>query len=136
MLPILQFSNICMWVRSLWCHGVCIFTNALPWDKLVEYRQVMMMIQPRVALVMVGQAQPLPWLKRDTLAQQTWEYVPFAIKISSPSPTNQQKLGLGLSRGGKKNLNPLAHPNLSTNCLPKLTYLINGQMGASPIRPN
>ena len=41
-----------------------------------------------------------------------------------------------MTRGGKKNPNPLAHPNPSTNCPPKLTYLINGQMGASPIRPN
>ena len=39
-------------------------------------------------------------------------------------------------RGGKKNPNPLAHPNPLTNCPPKPTYLINGQMGASPIRPN
>ena len=39
-------------------------------------------------------------------------------------------------RGGKKNPNPLAHPNPPTNCPPKPTYLINGQMGASPIRPN
>ena len=40
------------------------------------------------------------------------------------------------SRGGKKNPNPLVHPNPPTNCPPKPTYLINGQMGASPIRPN
>ena len=39
-------------------------------------------------------------------------------------------------RGGKKNPNPLAHPNPLTNCPPKPTYLINGQMGVSPIRPN
>jgi hypothetical protein len=39
-------------------------------------------------------------------------------------------------RGGKKNPNPLAHPNPPTNYPPKPTYLINGQMGASPIRPN
>jgi hypothetical protein len=38
--------------------------------------------------------------------------------------------------GGKKSPNPLAHPNSLTNCLTKPTYLINGQMGASPIRPN
>ena len=43
---------------------------------------------------------------------------------------------LVLVRGGKKNPNPLAHPNPPTNCPPKPTYLINGQMGASPIRPN
>ena len=41
-----------------------------------------------------------------------------------------------ISRGGKKNPNPLAHPNPSTNCPTKPTYLINRQMGASPIRPN
>ena len=40
------------------------------------------------------------------------------------------------TRGGKKNPNPLVHPNPPTNCPPKPTYLINGQMGASPIRPN
>ena len=39
-------------------------------------------------------------------------------------------------RSGKKNPNPLAHPNPLTNCPTKPTYLINGQMGASPIRPN
>ena len=43
---------------------------------------------------------------------------------------------LGAGRGGKKNPNPLAHPNPPTNYPPKPTYLINGQMGASPIRPN
>ena len=43
-----------------------------------------------------------------------------------------------MSRGGKKNPNPnpLAHPNPPTNCPPKPIYLINGQMGVSPIRPN
>ena len=40
------------------------------------------------------------------------------------------------SKGGKKSPNPLAHPNLLTNCPTKLTYLINRQMDASPIRPN
>ena len=44
--------------------------------------------------------------------------------------------GLGLGKGGKKSLNPLAHPNLLTNCPTKLIYLINVQIGASPIRPN
>ena len=39
-------------------------------------------------------------------------------------------------RGGKKNTNPLVHLNPPTNCSPKPTYLINGQMGANPIRPN
>ena len=29
-------------------------------------------------------------------------------------------------RGGKKNPNPLTHPNPLTNCLTKPTYLING----------
>ena len=43
---------------------------------------------------------------------------------------------LAIIGGGKKNSNSLAHPNPPTNCLSKPTYLINGQMGASPIRPN
>ena len=38
------------------------------------------------------------------------------------------------TKGDKKNPNQLAHPNLLTNCLIKPTYLINGQMGASPIK--
>ena len=41
-----------------------------------------------------------------------------------------------MSRGGKKNPNPLAHVNPFTNCLPKPIYLIKRQMGASPIRSN
>ena len=40
------------------------------------------------------------------------------------------------TKGGKKSPNPLAHQNPLTNCSTKPTYLINGQMGASPIRPN
>ena len=36
----------------------------------------------------------------------------------------------------KKSSNPLVYPNPLTNCPTKPTYLINGQMGASPIRPN
>ena len=43
---------------------------------------------------------------------------------------------LAITRGVKKNPNLLAHPNPPTNCLPKPTYLINEQIGASPIRPN
>ncbi len=39
-------------------------------------------------------------------------------------------------RGGKKSLNPLVHSNLLTNCPTKPIYLINGQMGAKPIRLN
>ena len=39
-------------------------------------------------------------------------------------------------RGGKKSSNLLAHPNPLTNFLTKSTYLINGQMGVSPIKPN
>ena len=50
--------------------------------------------------------------------------------------TIQPKIGETIGRGGKKNPNPLAHPNPPTNCSPKPTYLINGQMGASSIRPN
>ena len=39
-------------------------------------------------------------------------------------------------RGGKKSPNPLAHQNPLINYLTKPTYLINRQMGVSPIRPN
>ena len=41
-----------------------------------------------------------------------------------------------ITSGGKKSPNPLGHPNLLINCPIKLTYLINRQMGDSPIRPN
>jgi hypothetical protein len=55
----------------------------------------------------------------------------------SPKKKKQRvKERCGKIRGVKKNPNPLVHPNPPTNCPPKPTYLINGQMGASPIRPN
>ena len=50
---------------------------------------------------------------------------PLIVDTHSPSP-----------RGGKKSPNLLVRPNLLINCPTKLTYLINGQMGDSPIRPN
>jgi hypothetical protein len=40
------------------------------------------------------------------------------------------------TRGGKKSPNLLAYLNSLTNCPTKPTYLINGQMSASLIRPN
>ena len=57
---------------------------------------------------------------------------------TAPKPylmTIPEKFAEVVLRGGKKNPNPLIHSNPPTNCPPKLTYLINGQMGASPIRP-
>ena len=42
----------------------------------------------------------------------------------------------GYERDGQKSPNPLVHQNSLTNCPTKPTYLINGQIGASPIKPN
>ena len=39
-------------------------------------------------------------------------------------------------KGDKNNPNPLVHPNPFTNCPIKPTYLINRQIGVSPIKPN
>lgn len=50
-----------------------IFKNALPWDKisamLTDDDDDDDTIQPTESLVMVGQEQPLPWLKQATLAK-------------------------------------------------------------------
>ena len=43
------------------------------------------------------------------------------------------KLWVGVT---KKSLNPLIYPNPLINCPIKLTYLINGQIGANPIKHN
>ena len=61
------------------------------------------------------------------------------MKLSIPtyiSPLRNLMNFFGGRRGGKKSPNPLAHPNPLTNYPIKLTYLINWQMSASPIRPN